>query len=112
MQKIKKRFIDNNKDYKKELFYNFGGAVDTFQEVVKFIKNENVLIKTDDAQLTFEYIDKKEKLLLPLFFKTLIDKISNENINSYTSNLYDDYSEKNIDVKKRNTGLQYKMEIN
>ena len=97
--KNKKRFIDNNKDYQKELFYNFGGAVDTFQEVVKFIKNENVLIKTDDAQLTFEYIDKKEKLLLPLFFKTLIDKISNENINSYTSNLYDDYSEKNEDVK-------------
>ena len=97
--KNKERFNDNNKNYNKELFYNFGGVVDTFQEVIKFIKNENVLIKTDDAQLTFEYIDKKEKLLLPLFFKTLIDKTSNENINEYTSNLYDDYSEKNKDIK-------------
>ena len=47
---------------------------------------------TDDIQLTFEYIDKKEKLLLPLFFKTLIDNISNNNMERYTSSLYDEYS--------------------
>ena len=29
---------------------------------------------TNEIQLTFEYIDCKEKLMLPLFFKALIDK--------------------------------------
>ena len=66
------------------------------------MKNESESKKlnyTDDIQLTFEYIDKKEKLLLPLFFKTLIDNISNNNMERYTSSLYDEYS-KNEKVKK------------
>ena len=65
----KKIFNKNNKFYQNNSFYNYGGVVDTFQEVKKFLKKE----KIDDVQLTFEYIDKKEKLLLPLFFKALID---------------------------------------
>ena len=91
----KQKFIENNKDYFNNTFYNFGGVVDTFQEVIKFLKNESESKKlnyTDDIQLTFEYIDKKEKLLLPLFFKTLIDNISNNNMERYTSSLYDEYS--------------------
>ena len=39
--------------------------------------------RSEEFQLTFEYIDKKEKLVLPLFFKALIDKASNENIQKY-----------------------------
>ena len=88
-------FIENNKDYQNNTFYNFGGVVDTFQEVVKFLRSESELKKinnADDVQLTFEYIDKKEKLLLPLFFKTLIDNISNNNMEKYTSSLYDEFS--------------------
>ena len=91
----KQIFIDNNKDYLNNEFFNFGGIVDTFQEVTKFLKNENKLKKLnneDDIQLTFEYIDKKEKLLLPLFFKTLIDNISKNKMDKYTSSLYDEYS--------------------
>ena len=86
----KQKFLENNKDYQNNKFYNFGGVVDTFEEVAKFLKNENELKKlnkTDDAELTFEYIDKKEKLFLPLFFKTLIDNISNKNIDKFTSSL-------------------------
>ena len=98
----KQKFLENNKDYQNNKFYNFGGVVDTFEEVAKFLKNENELKKlnkTDDAELTFEYIDKKEKLFLPLFFKTLIDNISNNNMEKYTSSLYDEFS-KNEKVKK------------
>ena len=91
----KQTFIENNKDYKNNTFYNFGGVVDTFQEVVKFLRSESKLKKinnADDVQLTFEYIDEKEKLFLPLFFKTLIDKLSNNNMEKYTSSLYDEFS--------------------
>ena len=91
----KQIFIDNNKDYLNNEFFNFGGVVDTFQEVTNFLKNESKLKKLnneDDIQLTFEFIDKKEKLLLPLFFKTLIDNISKNKMDKYTSSLYDEYS--------------------
>ena len=89
----KQTFVKSNKDYQNNTFYNFGGVVDTFQEVVKFLRSESELKKinnAEDVQLTFEYIDKKEKLFLPLFFKTLIDNISNDKMEKYTSSLYDD----------------------
>ena len=55
-------------------------------------------LNVDDIQLTFEYIDKKEKLFLPLFFKTLIDNVSNNNTDKYTSSLFDEYSKDNEEI--------------
>ena len=52
-----------------------------------------------DIELTFEYIDSKDKLILPMLFKTLIDKASNENIEEYTKSLYNIYSKENEKVK-------------
>ena len=63
-----------------------------------FLEN-NSQYKSDCAQLIFEYIDCKEKLALPLLFKTLIDNLSNENIEKYTNLLYNNYSEKNDEIK-------------
>ena len=84
------------------MFYNFGGVVENFNEVKKFLITSDKQKKfknSDDVQLTFEYIDKKEKLLLPLFYKVLIDNASNDNMDKYTSSLYTKYS-KNQDIKK------------
>ena len=90
---------ENNK------FYNFGGIAIAFKQIEDFFNSENKNIisnepnlknfespsnykpydteigkilfnKSEEAQLTFEYIDKKEKLVLPLFFKALIDNAS------------------------------------
>ena len=61
---------------------------------------EQLFQKSDDIQLTFEYIDKKEKLILPLFFKTLIDNASNKNMKEYNNSLYNTYSENNIQIKE------------
>ena len=52
-----------------------------------------------DVQLTFEYIDSKEKIFLPMFFKSLIDKIPNENMEEYTKSLYNIYSKENSIIK-------------
>ena len=60
----------------------------------------SIPIIDSNEQLTFEYIDSKEKLLLPMFFKTLIDKISYENMEEYTKSLYILYSEKNLNIRK------------
>ena len=56
--------------------------------------------KSDQIQLTFEYIDSKEKLLLPLFFKSLIDKISSESIELYNNFIYNEYSKQNSSIQK------------
>ena len=56
-----------------------------------------ISINADDSRLTFEYIDKREKLLLPLFFKTLIDNVSNQNMDKYSSSLYDEFKN-NINI--------------
>jgi len=104
-------------------FNFFGGVVDEFDDVKKFIsenlnnqkkfkgiKNENVILskikdkiidfivqrnkEEEKNQLTFEYIDCKEKLLLPLFYKALIEIPSDENIENYTKFLYTTFSSK------------------
>ena len=73
-----------------------------FNEIKEFLKEKKIKeIKKqyDDVQLTFERIDKKEKLVLPIFFKTLIDTISNDNMEKYTDELYETYSKERKDLK-------------
>ena len=69
----------------------------------QFITNENIEIKiakTDDILFTFEYIDSKEKLEIPLLYKSLIDNIPNDNMKKSTDSLYNQYSESNKDIKE------------
>ena len=102
-------------------FYNFGGIATSIIQIEDFFNSKNkdinitdsilqnyenppnsklfdtevakILIdKSEKAQLTFEYIDKKEKLVLPLFFKALIENASNENIENYNKLLFNSYS--------------------
>ena len=61
---------------------------------------QNYNKKPNEVQLTFEYIDCREKLLLPLFFKTLLSDINNDNLNNYTNTLYNTYSINNKIIKK------------
>jgi len=53
-----------------------------------------------DDQLTFGYIDNKEQLFLPLFFKNLIDSIQYYNMKSYTKKLYNKYSDDNSQIEE------------
>ena len=95
--KDKENFIQVNKDYQnnKNEFFTFGGIATTFEEIKEFLINDKFkeIKKQDDVQLTFEYIDQKEKLILPIFFKSLIDTISKENMEAYTYELYETYKE-------------------
>ena len=106
----KKRFIENNEEYKdkENKFYTFGGVESDFKNVRNFIENDSnqnrdiknlKKYRSDDIQLTFEYIDKLEKLMLPLLFKSLIEIISHEDLEKYTKKLYIEYSKIKI-IKK------------
>ena len=106
------KFVETNKDFKNNnnVFYSFGGVTNTFKRLKNFIRNErdDILenenkpqkIKEQGASLLlFEYIDTKEKLLLPILFKTLIEGASNDSIKKFTNLLYEAYSNENDDLK-------------
>ena len=121
----KDNFIKYNEEYLKSenAFYTFGGIATTFIEINLFLKNESPSEKNtkiynenkflindspiskkmktlNENELIFEYIDNKEKLMLPLFYKSLLDKTSIKNIEEYTNYLYNIYSKKNSAVER------------
>ena len=84
-------------------FYNYGGIKTSFQEIKNYLLNKNSpksTKKPSDVQLTFEYIDCEEKLALPLFYKTLIDTVSNDNMDIYTKSLFDSYGKENEEINE------------
>jgi len=92
----KERFLDLNKDYKENTFYSLGGIETSFDRIKSFIFNpQNRKDIEQENSLTFEYIDCKEKLILPLFYKSLIEITSKDNIEKYTEHLYKKYSTNN-----------------
>ena len=108
----KDNFKETNEEYRnsKNKFYKFGGVVNTFGKIKKFLRNEREnLFEIENkpkkikeslaTDLIFEYIDEKEKLMLPMFFKSLIDDVSNSIIKKYNNYLYNTYSNENDELK-------------
>ena len=88
----KEKFIEYNKEYSSILnhpFYNLGGIKTSFNEIKQFILNpiinKKILNRDDEGQLTFEYIDCKEKLGLPLLYKSLIEVTPNDKYDIFTN---------------------------
>ena len=96
----KEKFLELNKDYKENSFYSLGGIETSFDGIKSFLFNPiNRKDIEEENSLTFEYIDCKEKLILPLFYKSLIEITPKDNIAKYTEYLYGKYS-KNNEVDK------------
>ena len=99
--KSKKEFLNQNKEYEETInhpFFNFGGIKETKEEIKEFLIKNNrpnkiILNEEDDCQLVFEYIDIKEKLLLPALYKVLIKVDSNDDIEKFSKYLYKKYKE-------------------
>ena len=74
-------------------FYHLGGVKTEFEDVKKLIlKGFQKRDMEKEYQLTFEYIDCKEKLVLPTFYKALIDLHKKESIQKYNEYIYNKYS--------------------
>jgi len=117
----REKFIEFNKNYESQdnKFYSFGGIAVYFKQILSFLNadngSKNDLLsdfqilnqdfsniqneqKLEETKLIIEYIDNKEKLLFPLFFKSLINN-ENDNIDIYTKTLYYNYSEGNDKIR-------------
>ena len=104
MSNQEKKNINFNKEYlKKEfIFFTFGGIVTTIQEIKKFLNNEIApkKRKSEKNEYIFEIIDKNEKLLLPINIKLSMESISTEEMENYTTFLYNIYSKDNYYIKQ------------
>ena len=105
--KNKERFLRISEEYENEnnTFFKYGGIATKFKEIQEFLLKENFKPKNmrmeEEIQLTFDYIDTKEKLILPLFFKALIDKPVNNSIEGFIKLLYE-YQNGKDKVKNKN----------
>ena len=98
--KDNQNFIEENIEYL-NIFesHNILGVANTFEEIKQMLdknyKPKTIEIQTNDIQLTFEYIDNEIKLLLPLFFKTLIDNALIDDKKQFMKYLYNKYKNNN-----------------
>ena len=86
-------------------YYTFGGIKTSFEDIKKFILNnishqtlnsnllnENIPKRKDinyfEGDLIFDYIDSKEKLILPLFHSSIIDLNRDENNEDFIKSIY------------------------
>ena len=102
--KNEKKFIKDNKESINEdnKFYTNGGIATTFENIKELLKDDidfNDLNIPDEVQLTFECIKKKEQLVLPMFFKALIELASKDNMENFIKYVYDTYSAKDPQIK-------------
>ena len=106
------KFIENNKDFKKSsnVFYKFGGVANTFKKLKQFISNERddmlemenkpkTIKEPATIPLIIEYIDSKEKLMLPILFKSIMEEVDNDYLKKYTNILNQSYSNENDEIK-------------
>ena len=100
-------FIDslgNGKNIIGDKFYNIGGVQNNLDQIKQFIKDyskkKNISpIKIDEENfLNFDYIDTKEKLVLPLFYKYLIK--FKEQDNQFYNFLHRNYYNKSKEITR------------
>ena len=109
---------DNSINYFKNSDYFYYSKIQIlFDDVIKFIKNDNILYEreisnysnsleilkqvdeinqknnnqTENKNLIFEYIDCKEKLYLPVYFRTMIKINPDDKFDKLTYDLYEEY---------------------
>jgi len=110
----KQKFLENNNDLNiknilNNKYYNLGGIQTNFDEILNFLTTDEwkirpILdeIKLDGElsnELTFEYIDSFENLLLPRFFRTMIKMDENDNYDELNQYIYNKYSD-SPDIKE------------
>ena len=84
-------------------FYNSGGVKCDFSEVLKFVKNpkkkKDPPKRENEEHFSFDYIDTKEKLAMPIFYKCLIEFTEKDNI-EFIQFLNDKYYNQSKEIKK------------
>ena len=110
----KEKFLEANNDLNMKnilnnKYYNLGGIRTYFDDILNFLTTDEWKvrprldeIKLDGElsnELTFEYIDSLENLMLPRFFRVMIKMNENDNFDELNQYLYNKYSD-TLDIKE------------
>jgi len=87
--------IKTNPDEIKDFILNLNNQI-----IVKE-RERNMKQGNDDGNLVFEYIDSKEKLLLPIMYKSLIELNENDKVEEFNEFLDRNYSKKSEYIKNQ-----------
>ena len=91
-----------------QMYFYFGDKGNKLEKVKNLLKAQQKMKAPEtkkrdmfnlNTQLTFEYINSKENLMLPLFFKSLIENAQSENIYQYTQELFKIYCEQSLAIQ-------------
>ena len=123
------KIISGNKNMDniiKNPFFGYGGIHTSFEEIkaiiskeIKTIISEEIKNKKNqktkiikfnklyfDEEFIFDYIDKKEKLLLPMFYKVLIETKATYSNHVFIENLYNSFVNNKISRNKNNNNIE------
>ena len=79
-------------------FFISGGIQNKFSEVKCYLLKKGGKLNIDEGHLTIESIDRKEQLLLPILYKSLIDSIQYDEIINFNEIIYKNYSKESKDI--------------
>ena len=107
---IKQKFEKDENIKNLNNYYQYNEIIN-FDKIKDCLRNEIIpkkWIEVDDSKFTFEYIDSREKLVLPVYYKVLIDKASsNRNtLEKYTESLFAKYSKENKKIKELSDNIK------
>ena len=105
----KEIFLKNNKNCVENSFYTYIIST-SFNEIIDLVSRPilrpiNKKNANEENKSTFEYIDTKEKLVLPLLYQYLIEMTSADNIQKYTEYLLNKYRP-NLEINKLLNSIQ------
>ena len=79
-------------------FFISGGIKNDFSGIKGYLLKKEITTDIDEGQLTIEFMDKKEKFLFPILYKSLIDLIQYDEILKFNELIYKNYSKENINI--------------
>ena len=86
----------------------------TYKEIKYCLKKEITPVKwleLDDSKFTFEYIESKKQLILPVYYKYLIELIPAKSQKEYIKSLFDNYSKNNKEFNNLLKNILYMEKI-
>ena len=103
-----------------KMYFYFGNKGNKLENVKNLLKAQQKMKEPEtkkrdmfnlNTQLTFEYINSKENLMLPLFFKSLIENAESDNIYEYTRELFKIYCQQNLAIQTTVDSIEENISI-
>ena len=115
-------YLNKNKDNTdmmlNDSYFNIGGVIDEFEELLSFLKEEkyenklikipeqnNINLEERENDFIYEMINSKNQLICPIFYNQIFNKSNDESNTNFLRLIISKYSNDNNEIKKIITPL-------